>query len=125
MDRLLKIALVAAVVALLVLVLLLVTQYQGLKRQDLVGAHTSLLSSLRQTGTLKPQDASLIASWMTFDYINYIFSLPPSYLQTSLSIQDPRYPRVTIEESSEDAHVNPAAELTAIQTAVRSYSPAQ
>ena len=126
MNRLLQLALAAGLLALLVLALLLFTQYQGLEREHLVGGRASLLTSLKQTGTLEPRDASLIASWMTFDYINYVdTSLPPSYLQGALSISDPRYPRVTIEEYAEDAHLSSATTLEAAQAAVRSYAPAQ
>jgi hypothetical protein len=124
MDRLLKIALVAAIMALLVLALLLFAQYRGLEEQHLVGGHASLLTSLRRNGTLEPQDAALIQSWMTFDYVDYIFSLPTPYLQTSLSISDPRYPHLAIEDYAEGAHLSPAATLAAVQAAVRSYEPA-
>lgn len=125
MNRLLKIAVVAGILALLVLALLLFGQYRGLEREHLMTDHRSLLTSLKQSGTLEPEDASFIESWMTFDYIDYVFSLPPSYLQSSLSIQDPRYPRVTIEEYAEDAHLNLAATLGEVQAAVRSFAPAQ
>lgn len=118
-------ALWAGVAALVVLALLLFAQYRGLERQHLVGGRLPLLSSLKRNGTLSAQDASFIESWMTFDYINYMFSLPPSYLQTSLSIEDPRYPHLAIEDYAEYAHVNLATELAKVQAAVRSYAPAQ
>jgi hypothetical protein len=124
-NTLLKIGVITGIIALLILALLLATQYHELERQHLVSGHAPLLSSLKRAGTLEPQDAAFIESWMTFDYIDYTFSLPSSYLQTSLSISDPRYPRVTIEEYAEDAHVNLAATLAATQAAVRSYAPAQ
>jgi hypothetical protein len=124
-SRLLKAVLLVAIFALLLLALLLIAQYQGLRRENLVPQHHSILSSLKQNGTLAPQDSNLIGTWMTFDYIDYIFSLPPSYLQNALSIHDPRYPHVTIEEYAEDAHLGLNGTLQAVQAAVRSYTPAQ
>jgi hypothetical protein len=124
-SRFLKAALITALVLLILLALLLIAQYRGLERENLMPQHHSILSSLRQSGTLGPQDADRIESWMTFDYIDHIFSLPPTYLQTALSIQDPRFPRLTIEEYSEDAHLNLSETLGAVQAAVRSYTPAQ
>jgi hypothetical protein len=124
-SRVLKAVLLVAIFVLLLLVLLLIAQYQGLKRENLIPQHHSILLSLKRSGTLAPQDANLIGTWMTFDYIDYLFSLSPSYLQTALSIDDPRYPHLTIEEYAEDAHLNLNGTLGAVQAAVRSYTPAQ
>src|SRR4051812_12432281 len=38
------------------------------------------------------QDVQLIQPWMTFDYIDVVFNVPPDYLKTKLSITDPHYP---------------------------------
>lgn len=124
-ERLLKFALYAGLIALVVLAAMLFAQYRELEGQHLVGERGSLLTSLKQSGTLAPQDANFIESWMTFDYVNHIFSLPASYLQSALSINDPRYPHVTIEEYAKDAHVNLSTVLISVQAAVRSYQPAQ
>ena len=45
------------------------------------------------TPTLQPTD---LRPWMTFDYINHSFKLPPEYLKTSLKITQANYARLTI-----------------------------
>ena len=37
-----------------------------------------------------------IAPWMTFNYINFVFKLPPEYLKNTLTISDARYPNIQI-----------------------------
>lgn len=39
-----------------------------------------------------------IEGWMTFDYINKVYEIPSSYLQTHLSLTDIRYPYVSIDK---------------------------
>jgi hypothetical protein len=112
------------IAVLVVLSLILLAQYRTLQRQPYFGPHGSLLSSLKHRGTITPQDASLIESWMTFDYINRIFSLPGTYLQTTLNISDKRYPRLTIEEYAEDTHLSQSTVLIQIKNTVQSYVPA-
>jgi len=48
----------------------------------------------------------VIAPWMTFDYINVIFSLPPDYLKTALLITDPTYPNLRIERYAKKTNQN-------------------
>ena len=52
---------------------------------------------------LRPEtDAALIKSWMTFDFINRAYHLPPSYLKTKLNITDPSYPRLTVTKIADE-----------------------
>lgn len=41
-------------------------------------------------------NADEIESWMTFQYVNFIFNLPPEYLKHRLGVEDERYPKVRI-----------------------------
>lgn len=47
-----------------------------------------------------------IQGWMTFDFINKSFKLPPEYLKTKLNITDKKYPNISInhwaKENRED-----------------------
>ena len=97
---------------------------QHIRHLDYVVQRQSLLKSLRGSGLLTAADASSTAPWMTFDYINRVFALPPQYLQTTLSITDSRYPRLTIEEYAEDAKVSQLSVLTAVQNAIHGYTKA-
>ena len=42
-------------------------------------------------------EVASIHTWMTFDYVNVVFKLPPDYLKDRLSIIDPRYPNIRID----------------------------
>ena len=39
-----------------------------------------------------------VQPWMTFSYINFIFKIPDSYLQSRLGITDSKYPRIQIQK---------------------------
>jgi hypothetical protein len=78
--------------------------------------------SLRRPATLEP---AAIATWMTFDYLNMVFKLPPDYLKTSLSITDARYPRLTIKRLAADQKADPAIALTAVKAAVQAFLSVQ
>jgi hypothetical protein len=43
-------------------------------------------------------DINRIQSWMTFDYINKVFRLPTSYLESFLHISDSHYPNMLISQ---------------------------
>ena len=66
-------------------------------------------------------DPSLIQSWMTYDYIGHVYRLPPDYLKTTLNITDPRYPHVTIIESSGAQHEDSAVLTAQVKKAVGNY----
>ena len=73
---------------------------------------------------LGPRPTAMIRisqTWMTFDYIDRLFSLPPHYLQTTLSITDNRYPRLTLSEYASDNYLTNAMFLAEVQSAIRVY----
>ena len=78
--------------------------------------------NLRQPTTLEP---AAIATWMTFDYLNMVFKLPPDYFKSSLTITDARYPRMTIMRLATDRQTNTAIILTAVKAAVQAFLSAQ
>jgi hypothetical protein len=41
-------------------------------------------------------DVVRISEWMTFEYINTVFDLPPNYLKDTLHIDDAKYPSITL-----------------------------
>jgi hypothetical protein len=111
------------IVALVVLALsaLLVQQYRRVRQAEHLAAHHSLLAALHAKGPITASDVALIQPWMTFDYVNHLFALPPSYLQTSLDIRDARYPRLTVAEEAEDVHAAVPSVLLQTQNYVRAY----
>ncbi len=78
--------------------------------------------NLRRPAALEP---AAIATWMTFDYLNRIFKLPPEYLKASLSITDARYPRMTVKRYASDRRSDPAIVLTAVKAAVQAFLSVQ
>ena len=123
--RYLKIIFAAMVAVVIVLFALLISEYQHIQQLENINAHDSLFAALHGHGTLSISQASLVQPWMTFDYINHLFTLPPTYLQTTLGIKDSRYPRLTLHEYAEDAGLNEAVFLAKAQNAVRSYTAPQ
>ena len=63
-----------------------------------------------------------IKTWMTFDYLNIVFKLDPSYFQKVLNINDPRYPNIRIDRYAKNHKLNPYLLLNNIQQSIISYS---
>ena len=117
-------ALMAVIIA--VLCVLLAGQYQHIRQLNYISPHRqSFLRSLQGSGPLSAADASSTQSWMTFNYVDRAFSLPPTYLQMNLNVSDSRYPNMTIMEYAKDAGLSPAAALSKVQTAIGAYFSAK
>jgi hypothetical protein len=70
---------------------------------------------------LGPNDVQMIASWMTFDYVNHVFGLPNDYLRSTFSINDTRYPHLALSRYAPEVLLAPDAFTSQIQTAVKNY----
>ncbi len=113
---------IGLVLVLAVLALFLVREYIGLRRASLLSAHELWLGTvLRTHGPVTVNDIGFIRSWMTFDYINKLFGLPPGYLENRLSITDPRYPQISLENYAEHGHIDLATLIGEIDLAIRDY----
>lgn len=73
----------------------------------------------------QPVTVDTIQLWMTFDYINFVFHLPPNYLRDALKITDPHYPRLQIGRYARHGNKNPQELVNAVQNAVRNYKNTQ
>jgi hypothetical protein len=62
---------------------------------------------------------------MTFDYMNHVFNLPATYMQTALGITDSHYPRLTIAEYAKEAGLSQPAALIKVQNAISAYTGAK
>lgn len=62
-----------------------------------------------------------IGVWMTFDYINFIFKLPPDYLKNYLSIKDAQYPNIKIGHYIREKRLNPSVFMPEIKQAITIY----
>ena len=118
------IVMMAAVVG--ILSVLLFREYRHLRELDGFAAYEARMAASFPPGarTHAPatmQDIPSLQAWMTFDYIDHWFMLPPDYLKTTLNVNDVRYPRLTITRWAKDAGTTPAAALARVQNALKTY----
>jgi hypothetical protein len=59
-----------------------------------------------------------VQAWMTFDYLNRVFALPPNYFQETLGITNPRYPEISIRQYAQDQNIPLPMFLTQVQQAL-------
>jgi hypothetical protein len=66
-------------------------------------------------------DLGVIQSWMTFDYINNVFALPPDYLKTSLKITSSRYPFLTIKHYARTQQMDVSSTMDLLRQNIANY----
>lgn len=126
LQRYIRYAIAAAAIILVILVALAINEYRTLQREhnfQIRGLWYSML--LNRHAPLPTSDAGIIRPWMTFDYINRVFALPPSYLQAQLGIADPRYPRLTISAYASVTKADWTALVATAENAIREYPSPQ
>jgi hypothetical protein len=122
-------SLVSTALMALLVVIILVTSYslvmgvRGLRTSGQLAARRQVRDILTRTLMAKPDVAS-ISDWMTFDYLNRIFKLPPTYLKDALAITDARYPRLSIRRYAATDMLNVSAAVEGVQAAIRNYQAA-
>jgi hypothetical protein len=137
-----KIILIFLVVVLFFLVFQLWRQYTYIQRAQTAQAirgnisqEMQQLAVLRQRGPLTATDVSYIQSWMTFDYINVTFNIPPQYLSDYLASSTNNnpinnnpmhntlrgYPHISISHYARENGFNPTVLTTGIVSAVQTY----
>jgi len=105
---------------LLVLLLALFVRQVAIMRPSLISlSPRSWHLSVRSRRPLTASDAASIQSWMTFDYLNKVFALPPEFLKTTFGITDPRYPRLSLAHYAETKGVSAANFTDAVKNAIR------
>ena len=62
-----------------------------------------------------------IRDWMTFSFIDQALELPPAYLQTTLHIESPTYPNLSIRKAAGEQATSSAALLTSVKDAISIY----
>ena len=120
--RYIKYAMIALTAVLLLLTVLFVWNYAALMRARIISDREGELSAIVQHhGPLTASDVGLIRPWMTFDYINTLFKVPPDYLKTSLSITDASYPRLSLSGYAKYDVTSTDAMLTEVQQSLDTY----
>lgn len=110
-------------IAFIILINILLVQRDVIRMQrfSAIRAYTSQLIQKRNHGPLSAQDANLIRSWMTFDYVNKLFNLPSNYISTHLKIPTNRYPRETLANYAKQNRIDPKIFVTETENIVRAY----
>jgi hypothetical protein len=62
-----------------------------------------------------------IGTWMTFDYINFTFKLPPDYLRNYMKIKDSRYPNIKVGHYIKENNLDPLVFMLEIKQAITIY----
>lgn len=115
-------AIATLAIVLVILVVFLANEYRTLRRKSILSAREAwLIDALKNHNRLIPTDASVVRSWMTFDYVNKLFGLPQTYLQEQLRITDKNYPRITIGKFGTEIHESAASTTALVQNAVQDH----
>ena len=115
------IALVALFVVLVALCFLLFNEYRSLRQLQIADSRQFWASALQRRAPLTISDVESIQSWMTFDYLDKVFNMPPEYLKTALNLSDPRYPRISLSRYARYHGMDAVAFTTGVKNAVRDY----
>jgi hypothetical protein len=117
-----KYAIVFLAIVIVVLSVFFFRQYVALRRANIISARESWLSTaIKNHGHATVNDVDFVRSWMTFDYLDKLFNLPPDYLKTRFSIMDNRYPKLSISEYAGSSHLNKNMVTSEIIGAIRDY----
>ena len=120
--RILKYILIIFGIALIVLFVFLFREYQYLKRARIINMRESFFTNLiHKQGPLTANNANLIRSWMTFDYINKTFNIPADYLKAQFRISNMRYPLISISGYARSQNINPDIFLNSVIESVQNY----
>lgn len=69
--------------------------------------------------TMPPPTVDQVAGWMTFEYLDHVFSLPEETLKGALGVTDPRYPRLSIRRWADASGQDEALALERVKQAIR------
>ncbi len=120
--RRLRMAIIALGMALIVLLVFFGISYRNLRRSAAMNQHRSFMAALsRHHAPLTAEQADVIQSWMTFDYVGRLFALPPEYLKTALQVQDVRYPAISLGHYAGEINENGTDFSLRVIAAVRNY----
>lgn len=102
---------------------LFIREYMLLRHSGVLRFHHPRFTPFQPSGSTSPAvtNVELIENWMTFDYINMSFQLPPQLLRDELHISDPAYPRLSIRRAAKESGVSRDAYLVQVKTIVQNY----
>jgi hypothetical protein len=108
------------VIILVFLVVSLISSYRQSNIGRIIHSHVTALKN-NETSAGRAVNVSAVQSWMTFDYINRLFGLPPDYLKATLAISDPVYPHLTLLHYSHLQGTSMVQGVAAVKEAIEAY----
>lgn len=102
-------------------VLLIIRQGVILRRAHLMDQRAALSGFVAKHGPLTADETGVIGPWMTFDYVNALFDLPPDFLKTTFRIQDPSYPKLTLARYASTEGYQESEFMDSLRAAVANY----
>lgn len=72
-------------------------------------------------GFLTSDDISKIEWWMSFEYVNFAFHIPPEYFRDTLGIDDKKYPRIALRKYAKEQGKDVTVFVQDIRTLVGDY----
>ena len=98
-------------------------QYNHLQRKNQIATSRMNISGIlnRNHSSLSVENVDMIDTWMTFDYINMIFKLPPEYLKNSLDIVDSHYPNLSLNKYLKNQKIDKSIFLNNVKSSVVNY----
>lgn len=109
--------LVILVGILLIAVYVFISNFEALRRGGFMRAH------IRRQSIGQKINPDQIRGWMTFRYINLVFNLPPSYLQSALNIKDTRYPNLALDALAREQNAISADLAARTANIVKNFHP--
>jgi hypothetical protein len=111
----------ALAVILVVLIFVLAVNYRSLRRSMATVRESWITALVHRHGSATVGDIAFVRPWMTFDYLDKLFNLPPEYLRSTLGVSDARYPRFTVSSWAKGAKIDSATAMTELQDALKNY----
>ncbi len=121
MERWMRSLLILLGILLAAAVALLVWGWYRVGHEHPADVRDALSGFVAKHGPLTADEVGVIRPWMTFDYVNTLFALPPDFLKDSFRIDDPSYPMLTLGRYAGEAGYGQTEFLTAVEAAIANH----
>ena len=91
------------------------------KDHQIPPAISNLLLKNKEMNQTSIQDVEFIDTWMTFQYVNFVFSVKEDYLKDALQIDDTKYPNMPIGGYIKRNNLDKTEFINKIKDSVREY----
>lgn len=119
-----SVLIIFSIILLILFCIFLMRNVQTARQSGVFDHRTSVSQFLlknKQSNRISITDTDYIDTWMTFQYINFVFNIPETYLKDQLQITDTGYPKMTIGKYIKNNRLDKAAYTEKIKETVREY----